>query len=143
MRFNLAFIPLVSATLLFGCATQTRSDNDAPRPVPAADSSSSKKAKPKEEEATIIGTPAPRSKFAKLQIGMSMRQVEDLIGIPSDRKGYTTGKAFIPFYFGTDAYRFETFYKNEGRLTYEGGGLGGTSGKLIRIVVDANASGYQ
>ncbi|GHD69231.1 outer membrane protein assembly factor BamE [Jeongeupia chitinilytica] len=94
-------------------------------------------------EGEIVGTPAKKSKFGKLQIGMSQRQVEDLIGNPSDTKTYTTGKAWVPFYFGKDAYRFETFYKKEGRLTFVGGGVSGTSGKLLRITVDTKEDGYQ
>ncbi|BCL77320.1 hypothetical protein JHS3_30560 [Jeongeupia sp. HS-3] len=94
-------------------------------------------------EGEIVGTPAKKSKFAKLQIGMSQRQVEDLIGNPSDTKTYTTGKAWVPFYFGKDAYRFETYYKKEGRLTFVGGGVTGTSGKLLRITVDTKEDGYQ
>jgi len=93
-------------------------------------------------EGEIIGTPAKNSKFAKVRIGMGQREVEDLIGPPSDSHDYTTGKAFIPFYFGKDAYRIETFYKKEGSLTYQGGGISGTSKVLIRVNVDATADGY-
>jgi hypothetical protein len=90
----------------------------------------------------IIGTPAKNSKFAKIRIGMGQREIGDLIGQPNDSHTYQTGKAFIPFYFGKDMYRFEQFYKKEGALTFEGGGITGTSGKLIRIDVDTTASGY-
>lgn len=90
----------------------------------------------------IIGKPAKNSKFSKIQIGMGRKQVEDIIGFPSDSHVYNTGKAFIPFYFGKDAYRIETFYKKEGSLTFEGGGVTGTSGVLIRVSVDATADGY-
>ncbi|WP_075584200.1 hypothetical protein [Caballeronia glathei] len=90
----------------------------------------------------IIGTPAKNSKFAKVRIGMGQREVEDLIGAPNDSHDYTTGKAFIPFYFGKDAYRIQTFYKKEGSLTYQGGGISGTSKVLIRVSVDTTADGY-
>jgi hypothetical protein len=90
----------------------------------------------------IVGTPAKNSKFAKVRIGMGQKQVEDLIGAPNDSHDYTTGKAFIPFYFGKDAYRIETFYKKEGSLTYQGGGISGTSKVLIRVSVDTTADGY-
>ncbi|QCP50804.1 hypothetical protein FAZ95_17585 [Trinickia violacea] len=93
-------------------------------------------------EGEIIGTPAKNSKFAKVRIGMGQKQVEDLIGAPNDSHSYTTGKAFIPFYFGKDAYRVETFYKKEGSLTFQGGGITGTSGVLIRVSVDTTADGY-
>lgn len=90
----------------------------------------------------IVGVRAKNSKFAKVQIGMGEKEVEDLIGTPNDSKRYLTGKAFIPFYFGADANRFETFYKKEGSLTYQGGGVFGSTGKLIRIKVDPAADGY-
>lgn len=93
-------------------------------------------------EGEIVGTPAKNSKFAKIRIGMGQKQVEDLIGAPNDSHSYTTGKAFIPFYFGKDAYRIETFYKKEGSLTFQGGGVTGTSGVLIRVSVDTTADGY-
>ena len=90
----------------------------------------------------IIGTPSKNSKFAKLRIGMGQKEVQDLIGMPNDSHTYTTGKAFIPFYFGKDAYRFETFYKKEGSLTFQGGGVTGSSGVLIRVSVDTTSDGY-
>jgi hypothetical protein len=57
-------------------------------------------------EGEITGKPAPGSKFTQLQIGMPMRQVMDLIGQPSDQGAYITGKAWIPFYFGSDRHRY-------------------------------------
>ena len=129
-----------------GAQTQTApAPASAPAPVstPAAPAAATtSKAQSNSADATIVGTPAKNSKFAKLRIGMGRKEVEDLIGQPNDQHAYTTGKAFIPFYFGKDAYRFQTFYKKEGSLTYEGGGITGTSGKLIRINVDTAATGY-
>ena len=115
----------VSALLLAGTAY---ADGAA---QPAASSSSG-----------VVGTPAPGSKFSKIQVGMHSREVTDLIGQPNDQKGYQTGKAFIPFHFGGDNYRMEYHYKGEGTLTFSGGGIGDTSLKLIRINVDPSESGY-
>lgn len=76
-------------------------------------------------EGEIIGTPAPGSKFARLQIGMSPTAVTELIGRPSDRGVYMTGKGFIPFYMGGDRRRHEWVYKDQGRLVFTaGGGVG-------------------
>ncbi|HSD36195.1 MAG TPA: hypothetical protein VLC92_01735 [Rhodocyclaceae bacterium] len=86
-------------------------------------------------EGEITGKPAPGSKFGKLKIGMSMKQVADLIGQPSDQGAYVTGKAFIPFYFGGDRHRYEAVYKNTGRLIFAGGDIGDWgSGHLIWII---------
>ena len=72
----------------------------------------------------ITGSPGPNSTFTKLEIGMPMRQVTDLIGQPTDQGAYITGKAFIPFYFGSDRYRHEMVYRSQGRLIFAGGGPG-------------------
>lgn len=95
-------------------------------------------------EGEITGNPAPNSKFAKLQIGMSMRQVVDIAGQPTDQGGYITGRAFIPFYFGSDRHRFEMAYKGQGRLVFAGGSLGDfTGGNLIWIIHNPNDTGYR
>jgi hypothetical protein len=95
-------------------------------------------------EGEITGKPAPGSKFAKLQIGMSMRQVVDLAGQPTDQGAYITGKAWIPFYFGSDRHRYEMVFKNQGRLIFAGGSLGDfTGGNLIWIIHNANEAGYR
>ncbi|HEX5127594.1 MAG TPA: hypothetical protein VFW00_12690, partial [Rhodocyclaceae bacterium] len=108
------------------------------------ESGSGKKVKVGEWEGEITGKPAPNSKFNKLQIGMSMKQVTDLIGQPSDQGVYITGKAFIPFYFGGDKHRYELVYKNVGRLTFAGGGVGDwNSGHLIWIIHNAHEPAYR
>ncbi|MBK7503489.1 MAG: hypothetical protein IPI14_13485 [Polaromonas sp.] len=66
----------------------------------------------------MIGSPAPGSRFTKVQIGMSMRQVVDTIGNPNDEGSYITGKAWIPYYYGNDRYRTEFAYKGAGRLIF-------------------------
>lgn len=95
-------------------------------------------------EGEITGKPAPGSKFTKLQIGMSMRQVTDLVGRPTDEGAYMTGKAWIPFYFGSDRHRYEMVYKGQGRLIFAGGSLGDyTGGNLIWIIHSATEGGYR
>ncbi|MBJ2158684.1 hypothetical protein [Variovorax sp. IB41] len=95
-------------------------------------------------EGEITGNPARNSKFTRLQIGMSAKQVTDIAGAPTDQGAYVTGKAFIPFYFGSDRHRFEMTYKGQGRLIFAGGGMGEyTSGNLIWIIHNANESGYR
>jgi hypothetical protein len=90
-------------------------------------------------EGEITGKAVPGSKFGKVKIGMSMKQVFDLIGQPSDQGVYITGKAFIPFYYGGDSHRYEAVYKNTGRLVFSGGGYGEWgSGHLIWIIHNAH-----
>jgi hypothetical protein len=95
-------------------------------------------------EGEITGVPARNSRFSRLQIGMSARQVTDLAGQPTDQGAYVTGKAFIPFYFGSDRHRYEMTYKGQGRLVFAGGGMGDySSGNLIWIIHNPNESGYR
>lgn len=99
----------------------------------------------KDIEGEITGKPKITSKFNRLKIGMSMKQVTDLIGEPTDKAAYVTAKAFIPLYFGDDTHRFEMIYKGFGRLVFAGGSVFGdvTGGQLIWIIHNANESGYR
>ncbi|MDT7836748.1 hypothetical protein [Aquabacterium sp. OR-4] len=95
-------------------------------------------------EGEITGKPAPNSRFTQLKIGMSMRQVTDLVGKPTDEGAYMTGKAWIPFYFGSDRHRFEMVFKGQGRLIFAGGSLGDyTGGNLIWVIHNATEGGYR
>ena len=87
-------------------------------------------------EGDIWGTPADGSPFLQLEIGMSRQEAEALVGAGSGERVYLTGKAFIPFYFGTDRIRDEVLYKGVGSLTYAGGGMVSNGGKLVVIVHD-------
>jgi hypothetical protein len=95
-------------------------------------------------EGEITGVPAMNSKFSQLQIGMGIKQVMDMAGPPTDQGAYITGKAFIPFYFGSDRSRFELVYKGQGRLIFAGGSVGNMSGgNLVWIINSATESGYR
>lgn len=92
----------------------------------------------------ITGKLAPGSKFGLLKIGMGLKQVTDLVGQPTDQGQYITGKAFIPFYFGSDRYRYELVYKGWGRLIFAGGSMGNLGGgNLFWIINSASESGYR
>ena len=95
-------------------------------------------------EGEITGVAASNSRFAQLQIGMSIRQAMDICGPPNDQGAYITGKAFIPFYFGSDRSRFELIYRGQGRLIFAGGSVSNyTGGNLIWIINSASESGYR
>lgn len=93
-------------------------------------------------EGEITGKPFPGAKFTQLEIGMPMKQVTDLVGQPNDQGAYVTGKAFIPFYFGSDRHRYEMAYKGQGRLVFAGDSMG-TNGHLIWIIYNKTDSGYR
>jgi predicted small secreted protein len=159
MKNRYAFLAaaVVAAFLLAGCQTAQKS-GDTSSAAPSAKSESPKAETPKAEspkdtktvkgingwEGEISGKPAPGSKFTKLQIGMSMKQVTDLIGRPNDQGAYVTGKAWIPFYYGSDRYRHELVYKSQGRLIFSGGSAGDySSGYLTSIIHNTQEGGYR
>ncbi len=96
-------------------------------------------------EGEITGKPAPGSKFAQLKIGMSAAQVLGILGQPSDQGAHPTGKAWIPFYFGSDRYRYEVVYKGQGRLLFaSGAGFGWDANThLIWIIHSAAEQGFR
>jgi hypothetical protein len=141
----------VAAALVGGCAAtnpgSSSNTTSVPAPVPAAKQPAGDTQRVKginDWEGDITGKPAANSGFIKLQIGMGMRQVTDLVGTPTDQGAYITGKAFIPWYFGSDRYRHEMVYKGLGRLIFAGGSMGNySSGNLIWIIHNSAESGYR
>ncbi len=139
---NAIFIGM--AILLAGCAGGVAPAPQAQAPAPGG------QAGPPSQSVTglngvtgdITGTPAPGSKFGRLQIGMSQKQVEDLIGPPTDSSAHITGKQFIPFYFGGDTNRVEQYYKGEGILTFGNSSFGNMTQLLLAIQVNPNEGGY-
>lgn len=146
-RYAFVAAAVVATFLMTGCQTAQKSGSTA------SEAPSAKAESPKDTatvkgingwEGEISGKPAPGSNFTKLQIGMSMRQVIDLIGQPNDQGASITGKAWIPFYYGSDRYRYEMVYKSQGRLIFAGGSMGDySSGNLISIIHNAQEGGYR
>ena len=91
----------------------------------------------------VSGVPAANSRFTRLRIGMPQQQVVDLVGQPTDQGAYVTGKAFIPFYFGSDKTRWEMVYKGQGRLIFSNQSGFGTGYYLTWIIHNANEGGYR
>lgn len=84
----------------------------------------------------VYGNIPANSKWAQLKIGMHQSEVERILGVTSNIRAYVTGKAWIPFYFGNDAHRYEAVYSGQGSVAYTGGGLGGGQGTLMMINFD-------
>lgn len=149
MHLNRRFIPAICLVFLVGCATQPTADSSgassASKSAPASTASTPSgrmvKSKDGTIEGEIVGTPAPKSKFAKLQIGMTPEEVEKLIGKADETDTHMAGKAFIPFHFGGDTRRLEAFYKREGQLTYSNTNNFVAPNALIRIEVNPKATG--
>jgi hypothetical protein len=149
MHLNKRFIPTICLVFLIGCATQHKTDtaktSDNTKPTPDATKPTPTgrivKSKDGSVEGEIVGTPAPKSKFAKLQIGMTPEEAEKLIGRPDGSESHATGKGFIPFHFSGDTQRLELFYKHEGQLTFSNTNNFTTPNALIKIEANPKATG--
>jgi hypothetical protein len=84
-------------------------------------------------EGRIIGRLAPGSVFSVLEIGMKRAEVEKLIGAPKLVDAQSAGVGWMPFYFGSDAWSTESYYKGEGRLVFN------ADSRLILIDVSERA----
>ena len=149
------FILFIYFFLLFGCALRRETEISKPpaeTPKAAEAPTAAKPLAPKVvvravksadglTDGEIVGIPVPGSKFSLLKIGMTMKQVENLIGEANDTDSRITGKQFQPFYFGGDTQRTEAFYKNEGQLTFSNTLPESAANTLIRIVVNPDATG--
>jgi hypothetical protein len=91
---------------------------------------------------TVAATAPSSSPLSKVQIGMNKKQVSDVAGHPTDENSYSTGKVWIPFYFGTDARRTSWYYKGEGVVVFaDGNAFGGGTPEVIRVDYDPNETG--
>lgn len=125
-QYTAVVVVCVLAMGLGACSTQT-AKTDGGAQAPAAEQ----------------GVPAPAgSPLAKVQIGMTKHQVKELIGSATDESSYSTGKVFIPFYFGNDARRSSWFYKGMGRVVFaDGNAFGGGGSEVVRVDYDPTESG--
>lgn len=96
--------------------------------------------KPAASAAPAAAVPAD-SKLALVQVGMPPEEVEKLLGPPTSRNAYVTGKAFIPWYFGPDQTRTGWFYQGLGRVVFSGTGAWGTASRVQRVEYDATEDG--
>jgi hypothetical protein len=145
MHYSKLALTASISMLCIACASPSH-NSDAPQ-TPQASSSKARIVKSKDGTFTgeMVGKAAAGSKFAKLQIGMDMNEVQDIVGRGPDRMHtYESGKRWIPFYFGNDARRMQVLYKNEGCLIFTGGNVwGGAGGDLVQIEADPSGKCYQ
>jgi hypothetical protein len=84
------------------------------------------------------------SPLAKVKVGMTMQQVSEILGMPTNQVKYATGKAWIPYYFGDDTSRLEWSYKGIGRVIFTGGNVfGGGGGAVQRVDYDPSETGVR
>ncbi len=108
--------------------------------APAAEAAQTKEhaAKAKAAEGT---RPPAGTKLARVTDGMSEPEVISILGEPTSRQDYMTGKAWIPYYYGSDVSRLDYRYKGVGIVVF---GRNRYSGKtrVIRIDYDPSEDGY-
>ncbi len=122
-------LAVLSIALVAGC-TSPQTKTEIPEQAPPVRKSAPAKESAKKEavkieapvEGVVIGQPASGSKFAQLKIGMTVNQVEKLLGPPARQLTRPTDKASVPFYFGPDRWIILYSYKHEGVLTFNSGG---------------------
>jgi hypothetical protein len=119
---HLILIVFAAASLAACASPQVK--KETPEHPPAVKAAPAKVAPVKEvgkkevaPEGEVVDKTAPGEKFAKLKIGMTLKQVESLIGPPTRQWQRPTGKSQIPFYFGPDRWVIQYSYKGEGVLT--------------------------
>jgi hypothetical protein len=126
MKFAHLVLVVLTAALATACASR-QVKTETPEQVPPAKPAPAKeiiKEIPKKEapQGVIIGKPAASSKFSQLKPGMTLIQVEKMIGHPTKQWTHPTNKASIAFYFGPDRWVIQYSYKGEGVLTFNSGG---------------------
>lgn len=145
MYRNVWLAAAICSMFLFGCASRQKAETTKSKPTPtslvAKAAMRSVMSADGLIKGEIVGTPTLDSKFAQLQIGMTLEHVEKLIGRPNNSDSRITGKQYQPFYFGGDTQRTEVFYKGEGQLTFSNIHPDSAADTLIRILADPNATG--
>jgi hypothetical protein len=88
---------------------------------------------PQPQQKPSHAEPPLGSPLAKIELGMSDEQVRAILGSPDSSNAYTTGKAWIPFYFAGDTARSDWMYKGVGRVVFSRNRYSGAL-KVIRLL---------
>lgn len=81
--------------------------------------------------------------FGDIRNGMSMDEVNALLGAPSATYSHQTGKAWIPFNFkGKDVARVVALYKGKGRITFSQESVYANVWRVMEVTNNPNESGY-
>jgi hypothetical protein len=125
-----------------GSVDVSRYKDGGPAYAAGAKGSSTKPA-PAKAAASSSGGSAKKVDFSLVKEGMSMQEVDDILGSPTNQTTYMTGKQFQPFNFGArDLQRTKYLYKGVGHIVFSmKSGYNGVF-RVIEIVPDPNESGY-
>jgi outer membrane protein assembly factor BamE (lipoprotein component of BamABCDE complex) len=117
-------LAICALLLIYGCSAIQKIRNTESTPQSQTET--------KNEQVIPIGSP-----LSKINKGMGTKEVVDVLGQPNDQEMLSTGKRWIPFYYGTDHMRQRWFYKNIGWIEFSG------HGRVLHIRYDANEDGYR
>ena len=122
MKTSQQVVIAVCVAFLLGCA--------------ADGGSTATRESPKKAEQSTRGS----GKFAGLTVGMKRNQVNRLIGSGSETTYYSSGKGYIPFYYGDDRQKANVWYRGVGCLVFNTGQEFGNDGggELSEIINDAS-----
>jgi hypothetical protein len=120
-RIATGVIAALALSTVFGCAHRSEPTAAAPE---------------KEQAAEPAAKPIPKNHpFAKISEGMLDSDVQKILGQPTNRHEYPTGKAAIPFYHGTDMWRADWSYKGKGHIVFSRNQYTGTY-TVIEVLYD-------
>jgi hypothetical protein len=105
----------------------------AAQPAPAAESAPAPKGR-------TARPPTPGTPLARVQVGMTEAQVIEILGQPTSQQNYMTGKAWIPWYYGSDTSRLDYRYKGVGLVAFSRNRYSGGT-KVVRVDEDPNEDG--
>lgn len=87
--------------------------------------------------------PGKRVDFSGVKEGMSMQEVDSLLGPPTAQTSYMTGKQFQPFNFGArDLQRTKYLYKGVGHIVFSLKSAYKGVYRVIEVVPDPGETGY-
>ncbi|WP_051321375.1 hypothetical protein [Chrysiogenes arsenatis] len=99
-------------------------------------------AKPKPQKAPA-NSDSKGASFSDIRVGMSMDEVNALIGQPSSTFAHQTGKAFIPFNFkGGDTVRQVALYTGKGRIVFSQENAYTSVWRVLEVTENPNETGY-
>lgn len=136
MNFNTMVFLLFLLCISFSCAgPQVTADTQPPE----ESTQSTLQSQTASEEPASPKLPIPPDcPLAKIREGMGAKQVIDILGQPTDQEIYSTGKQWIPFYFGSDVIRTVCYYKGIGQIHFSA-----PAGRVVEIIYDPTEDGYR
>lgn len=95
------------------------------------------------QPATQAVAPQGKGSISNVVVGMTMDEVNALLGAPSSTYAHQTGKAWIPFNFkGKDVARVVNLYKGQGRVTFSQESVYAQVWRVLEVLPNPNETGY-